>query len=102
MDRLLALHRDVIVSGTVENQGRFYDRFEHVVLLSAPLSVLFQRVRNRTNNCYGKSAEQQADIATQVQTVEPLLRLGATIELDGQRPIAQLADVIEHLVGRRS
>jgi predicted ATPase len=40
MDRLLASHRDVVVSGTVENQGRFYDRFEHVLLLSAPLHVL--------------------------------------------------------------
>ena len=37
MDALLAEHPDVVVSGTVSNQGRFYDRFEHVVLLSAPL-----------------------------------------------------------------
>lgn len=40
MDRLLATHPHVVVSGTVDNQGRFYDRFEHVVLLSAPLHVL--------------------------------------------------------------
>jgi hypothetical protein len=40
MDRMLARHPDVIVSGTVENQGRFYDRFEHVVLLSATRSPL--------------------------------------------------------------
>ena len=36
MDQLLASHRDLVVSGTVENQGRFYDRFEDGVLLSAP------------------------------------------------------------------
>ena len=39
MDALLAGHADVIVSGTVENQGRFHDRFDHIVLLSAPLDV---------------------------------------------------------------
>jgi len=39
MNRLLARHPDVIVSGTVENQGTFYDRFGHVVLLSAPVHV---------------------------------------------------------------
>lgn len=50
MNRLLAQHRDVVVSGTVENQGRFYDRFEHVVLLSAPLPVLLQRARARTRS----------------------------------------------------
>src|ERR1700710_2908332 len=58
MDKLLAEHSAVIVSGTVENQGRFYDRFDHVVLLSAPMHVLMDRVRGRTNNPYGKSAEQ--------------------------------------------
>jgi dephospho-CoA kinase len=55
MDRLLARHQDIVVSGTVENQVHFYDRFEHIVLLSAPLGVLMRRLRNRTNNPYGKS-----------------------------------------------
>ena len=98
MDRILARHRDVIVSGIVENQRRFYDRFEHVVLLSAPLEVLFERVSTRTNNPYGKTIEQWAEITGYVQTVEPLLRLGATLELDGQRPLRELADAIERLV----
>jgi len=102
IDRLLAQHRDLLVSGTVDNQGQFYDRFEHVVLLSAPLSVLFQRVRNRTTNPYGKSTEQQAEIATYMETVEPLLRHGATTELDGQLPVAELADVIEGLMRQTS
>jgi AAA domain len=98
MDELLARHTDVIVSGTVENQGCFYDRFEHVVLLSAPLEVLFERVSRRTSNPYGKSAQQRAEIAGYLQTVEPLLRRGATLELDGRRPLSELADAIERLV----
>ena len=98
--RLLDLSSDVVVSGTVENQGRFYDRFEHVVLLSAPLHVLVERVSSRTNNPYGRTPEQRAEIARYVDTVEPLLRRGATLELDGQRPTSELADVIEDLVTR--
>ena len=98
MDRLLARHTDVIVSGTVDNQGRFYDRFEHVVLLSAPLDILLERVSRRTNNAYGKTPEQRAEIAGYMQTVEPLLRRGATLQLDGQRPISELADAVERLV----
>ena len=35
------------VSGTVSNQGRFYDRFDAVVLLSAPAEVLLSRIQNR-------------------------------------------------------
>ena len=76
------------------------DRFEHVVLLSAPLEVLLERVSRRTNNPYGKTPEQRAEIARYVDTVEPLLRRGATLELDGQRPTSELADVIEDLVTR--
>lgn len=97
MAQLLADEPDVIVSGTVENQVRFYDRFEHVVLLSAPLDVLLRRVAERTNNPYGRSSTERADIAGYVESVEPLLRRGATIELDGRGPVAELADAVERL-----
>ena len=98
MARLLASTRVVVVSGTAENQGRFYDRFDHVVLLSAPLDVLIERVSKRTNNSYGNDPGQQAEIAGYVETVEPLLRRGATLELDGRLATSELADRIEELI----
>jgi shikimate kinase len=100
MDQLLARHFDMIVSGTVENQGRFYDRFDHVVLISAPVHLLVERVSQRTNNPYGKTPQQRAEITRYIETVEPLLRRGATLELDGQRPVSELADAIESLTRR--
>jgi shikimate kinase len=100
MRQLLASNIDVIVSGTVANQGLFYGQFEHVVLLSAPLHVLLERVSTRRNNPYGKTPDQQAEIAQFVDTVEPLLRRGATLELDAQRPATDLADVVEDLMTR--
>ena len=54
----------------------------------------------RTNNPYGKSPQQRADIERYVETVEPLLRRGASLELDGQRPASEIADVIEDLLTR--
>ena len=98
MDALLAAHSDLVVSGTVENQGRFYDRFAHVVLLSAPLDVLIERVTTRMNNPYGQAEAERNDIAHYVRTVEPLLRRGATTELDGRRDVTELADHIHALV----
>ncbi|WP_326555494.1 AAA family ATPase [Micromonospora sp. NBC_01813] len=97
MDELLASNENLIVSGTVDNQGRFYDRFDHVVLLSAPLAVLLQRVARRANP-YGRTPEQRAEIAEYVRTVEPRLRRGATTELDGRRDVSELADTLEKLV----
>ena len=98
MGALLDRPATVVVSGTAENQGRFYDRFHHVVLLSAPLAVLIERVVGRSNNPYGKTAEQQADIERYVREVEPLLRRGATVTLDGRRPVGELADTVEQLL----
>ena len=95
---LLASTASIVVSGAVENQGRFYDRFEHVVLLSAPVDVLLQRVSSRTTNPYGTSPADQEEIRRYVTEVEPLLRRGADIELDGRRPLAELADELEWLM----
>ncbi len=100
MEAFLESHPDVVVSGTVENQDQFYDRFQDIVLLSAPLHVLVERVSSRANNPYGKTLEQQAEIASYLETVEPRLRRGATLELDGRVPASQLADAIEALMTR--
>ena len=98
MAALLAGRATVVVSGTVANQGRFYDRFDQVVLLSAPLGVLLDRVSARSTNPYGKSAEHRAEIERYVREVEPLLRRGATVELDGRRPVNELAAIVEQLL----
>ena len=47
------------VTGTVSNQGKFYSRFDAVVLLSAPADVLLSRLEQRTTNSYGKSADER-------------------------------------------
>lgn len=95
MNALLAEHATITVCGTAENQGHFYDRFEHVIYLYVPLEVLLERVRARSNNPYGKSAEQEADIAKYVVEVQPLIRRTATLELSGLLPVEVLADRVE-------
>ena len=83
------------VSGTVSNQGRFYDRFDAVVLLSAPAEVLLSRIDNRTTNSYGKTREQRELILRHLAEVEPLLRRTCTHEIDTAQP---LANVVRQLV----
>lgn len=68
-----------------------------MVLLSAPLPVLLERLAKRTNNPYGKAPEQQAQVREYVRTVQPLLRNSATTELDGRLPVVELADLVEGL-----
>ncbi|MET7403357.1 AAA family ATPase [Dactylosporangium sp. NPDC005572] len=97
MTGLLTDGQPVVVSGTVGNQARFYALFDHVVLLTAPLAVLLQRVTARTDNPYGSTPAQRQAIADYTATVEPLLRRGATLELDGRAPVTDLADAVETL-----
>lgn len=99
MTALLSTRDEIVVSGTVDNQGLFYDLFEHVVLLSAPLEVLLRRVRDRANP-YGRTPQQRAEIAAYHASVEPLLRRGATLELDATAAVASLADRVEGLLGQ--
>src|SRR3954470_23827990 len=57
IDRLLSRDEGapLYVSGCVSNQGRFYDRFDAVVLLSAPAEVILERIERRTTNDYCKT-----------------------------------------------
>src|SRR4029078_13343281 len=79
--------RSLFVEGCVRNQSKFYDRFDAVVLLSAPADVILDRVAHRTTNDYGKAPLERAMILDDLVNVVPLLRAGCTHELDAGRPL---------------
>jgi broad-specificity NMP kinase len=99
LEKLLAHRRDtcLFVSGTVSNQGRFYSRFDAVVLLSAPAEVLLERIENRTSNDYGKTPEQRELVLHHLAEVEPLLRHTCTHEIDATQPLASVVDQLAAL-----
>lgn len=69
-------------SGTSSKMRRFLPLFDHVVLLSAPAEVMVERLRTRTNNPYGQRPEEIAESLHYKETIEPILRTMATIEID--------------------
>ena len=79
----------------MRNQSKFYDRFNAVVLLSAPADVILDRIARRTTNNYGKTPVERAMILDDLARVEPLLRASCTHELDASRPLDEVvADLI--------
>lgn len=84
----------LFVQGTTRNQGSFYPWFEHIVLLSAPVEVLIERLTHRTANPYGKDRAELAETLEYVETIEPLLRASATLEVVTTVPASQVADII--------
>jgi dephospho-CoA kinase len=94
---LLDANRDgaLFVAGALANQGRFYPRFDAIVLLSVPRDVLLERLAARTTNDFDKADDQRQRILSDLGEIEPLLRRGATDEIDTREPLGQVADRLE-------
>lgn len=94
--QLLASDREhtLYVSGCVPNQGTFYDRFDAIVLLSAPVDVILDRVAKRTTNDFGKGPGERDRILSDLVSVEPLLRATCTHEIDASRPLDDVVDAL--------
>ena len=89
----------LFVAGCEENQVKFHSQFDHIILLSAPLEVLRQRLATRTNNPFGKSAEESRRFEADLQEVEPLLRAVAGCEIDTTMLLSDVVRVILKAVG---
>ena len=85
----------LFISGCVSNQGTFYPRFDAIVLLTAPEDVILERVASRKTNDFGKRDVDRDRILFDLTNVEPLLRAGATIEIDTRAPLDDVVDALE-------
>ena len=92
--------RSLFVQGCVRNQVKFYDRFDAVVLLSAPADVILGRIARKTTNDYGKSPVERAMILDDLARVEPPLRSGCTHELDAGRPLDEVVADLTAIASR--
>jgi dephospho-CoA kinase len=84
----------LFLAGCAENQVMFYAQFDQVVLLSAPAEVMTQRLTSRTNNPYGKHPAESTRILEQKDTIEPMLRRSATMEVNSSATIDEVLAVI--------
>lgn len=91
---------DLFVFGCAPNQGKFYGRFDHIVLLSAPVPVILDRLATRTNNTYGTTPRTRARVLSDIESIEPLLRSRATHEIDVDRPLPEVVESLLAVVRR--
>jgi shikimate kinase len=76
----------LFISGCASNMAKFYSYISVIVLLTAPARVLADRLASRQPGTYGSSPEQLARVLRLQQTIEPLLRRIAQLEVDTQAP----------------
>jgi len=88
----------VVISGCSPNQGRIYPMLDAVVLLSAPEAVVIERLATRAGNDYGKGTGEAERVLDLMREVEPILRQGATHEIDTSKPLAEVLDAVLRIV----
>jgi shikimate kinase len=89
----------LFVAGCVANQRALYNRFDKVVLLSAPVDVLLARVAQvaRRDNSFGSTTEDRTKIASDLAAFEPVVRTGADHEVVTTAPIPVVVSEVEKL-----
>ncbi|WP_082528036.1 AAA family ATPase [Devosia sp. Root105] len=92
----------LVISGCSPNQGQFYPQLDAVVLLSAPEPVVAMRLAARTGNNYGKGAGETERVLELIREVEPILRDGATHEIDTSGTFDDVLDAVLRIVDPRS
>jgi shikimate kinase len=98
-DRVRALlsrpHDDtVFIAGCAENMGRLLPLIDAVVLLSAPLDTIMQRLRTRSLGGYGATEKERRKVEALTATIEPLLRQSADHEIDTRQPVRATVEEI--------
>jgi shikimate kinase len=89
----------LFLGGCSPNQGAFSPRFDHVVLLTAPPNVIVARLATRTTNPFGKHPDEVARVLALQQTVEPLLRRGASAVVDTTTSLERVVARVLRLAG---
>lgn len=91
-------HELLFFAGCSEEQIQL--PFDYRVLLTTPRATLIDRLRTRTENGYGRAGVELAQVLSDLDEVEPLLRRRAQLVLaTTETPAAvadRLLDAIEH------
>jgi dephospho-CoA kinase len=99
IDALLDEHDGgvLFLAGCVANQGKFYPRFDAVVLLSAPADVILERLAVRKTDDFGKTDPERDRIIRDLATFEQLLRTTSTAEIDTRAPFDEVVGALERI-----
>jgi dephospho-CoA kinase len=100
ISELLAGHSagHLFVAGCRSNQGQFHRLFDSVVLLSAPVELMLERIDARSDNPFGKREPEREKIVADLAAVEPRLRRIATAEIDtASTPLDEVVRRLERI-----
>lgn len=88
----------VFIAGCCSNQVNLYPFFDHILLLSASLETILERVSTRTSNPYGQLPHERREIIRNFKNIQPLLQEGADFEFNTEvMTVEEIAALLEQL-----
>jgi shikimate kinase len=74
--------------------GHLFPLIDCIILLSAPVETIVERLETRSPGGYGHVAEERRKVVDLISAVEPLLRKSADQEIDMRKPVRAMVDEI--------
>ncbi len=92
--------RTLFIGGCAENMNRLFPLIDCIILLSAPVETIVERLATRSPGGYGHAAQERRKVVDLIRAVEPLLRKSADREIDTRKPVRATVDEILQISGR--
>jgi shikimate kinase len=89
----------LFISGCAENMSRLFPLIDCIILLSAPVETIVERLAARSPAGYGYAADERRKVVDLIAAVEPLLRKSADLEIDTRKPVRATVDEILQISG---
>ncbi|WP_080780380.1 AAA family ATPase [Chryseobacterium phocaeense] len=88
----------VFIAGCCSNQVALYPFFDYILLLSASLETILERISRRTSNPYGQLPHERNEIILNFENIQPLLQEGAHFEFNTEMmAVDEIAASLEQL-----
>ena len=87
-------HGTLFISGCAQNMARLFPLIDRVVLLSAPVATIMQRLEARSPDGYGRTEADRQKVRELIALVEPQLRASADHEIVTTGPVEATVDEI--------
>ncbi|HZP68921.1 MAG TPA: AAA family ATPase [Pseudolabrys sp.] len=93
---LLAAHSrgTIFISGCAQNMARLFPLIDRIILLSAPVATIMQRLEARSPDGYGRTETDQQKVRELIALVEPQLRASADHEIVATGSVETTVDEI--------
>lgn len=84
----------LFIGGCAQNMARLFPLIDKIILLSAPVGTVMERLEARSSGGYGNNEEDRSKVRELIALVEPLLRKSSNHEIDTARPVGATVDEI--------